>query len=169
MGFGNKAASAAAKAGGAAKKSRWGGVPSAQPKEPIISASKNPQRVRFLSSEITFNDGSGHESHKTLCEIVRSDVHAPGDVVLVGPFIINGKSKRVGEGRVKAMVVAAMGCDTDADFDALYPEGEPIDAALNGEEGEGSYLGNEAEVIVSRGGATASGDYFREYEWAPAE
>jgi hypothetical protein len=168
MGFANKSTTSAAKNGGA-KKSRWGGIPSAQPKEPIIEASPNPQRVRFLSSEITFNEGSGHESHKTLAAIVSSDVHKPGDVVLIGPFIINGKSKRVGEGRVKAMAVAGMGLETDEQFDALYPDGEPIDLALNGDEGESSYIGNEALVIVSRGGAREGGDYFREYEWAPTE
>jgi hypothetical protein len=166
MGFGNKAG-AAAKAGGKPK-SRWVGIPSAQPKEPIISASDKPQRVRFLSCEITYNDGSGHESFKMLAEVVRSDVHKPGDVVLIGPFIVNGKSKRVGEGRVKALAVAGMGLETDEQFDALYPEGEPIDAALAGDETDASFLGNEAEVIVSRGAATASGDYYREYEWAPA-
>ncbi len=163
MGFGNKGPAAKAKPKG----SRWGGVPSSAPKEPIIAASTEPQRVRFLSSEVTFNDGSGHESFKTLAEIVDSDVHKSGDVVLVGPFIINGKSKKVGEGRVKAMAVAAMGCEADEDFDALFPEGEPIDNALNGvDDTESSYIGREALVMVSRGGATANGDYYREYEWS---
>jgi hypothetical protein len=170
MGFGNKgpaAAKAKATGAGGARKSRWGGVPSSSPKEPIIEASKNPQRVKFLSCEVTFNDGTGHESFKTLVEIVESDVHEAGTVVLAGPFIINGKSKKVGEGRVKAMAVAGMGCDADEDFDALFPEGEPIDNALNGvEDADTSFIGREALVLVSRGGAREGGDYFREYEWS---
>jgi hypothetical protein len=154
---------------GAKKGSRWGGIPSAAPRVPIINASKEPQRVRILACEITFNQGSGHESFKCDAEIVSSDVHDAGDRVLVGPFIVNGKSKAVGEGRVKALAVAAMGCEADEDFDALFPAGEPIDNALNGVEGDESFLGHEVDVVVSRGSATESGDYFREYEWSAVQ
>ncbi len=168
--FKNRTPAAGAKA--PARKSRWGGIPSNEPREPIIKASANPQRVRVESCEVTFNDGSGHESFKAHATIVESDVHETGESVLIGPFIVNGKSKRVGEGRVQAMAVALMGCEDDDAFHGAYPEGEPIDNATNGvtnSDDTPSLNGREAYVIVSRGGATSTGDYFREFEWAAVE
>lgn len=159
-------------AAGGQKRSRWGGIPSNEPREPIIKASAEPQRVRVTSCEITYNEGSGHESFKAHAEILDSDVHEAGESVLIGPFIVNGKSKRVGEGRVQAMAVALMGCEDDASFHALYPEGEPIENALEGRddsEDAPSLVGREAWAFVSKGASKDGDDYFREYEWAPVE
>jgi len=135
----------------------------------LLLASENPQRVKLVSAELTTNRGTGHESFKPTFEVIDSDVHKAGDIVQL-VIIVNGTSKDVGEGRVKAMSVGLMGCDTDADFDALFPKGEPIENALNGVEvGDATLLGREALVLVSKGGPTATGDYYRECEWAIAE
>ncbi len=164
-GFGNRAP--AAGGNGAARGSRWGGIPSNEPKEPIIKASVNPQRVRLDSCEITYNDGNGNETFKSHFTVLESDVHEAGEKV-VALYLLSGKSKKMGEGRVQAMSVALMGCDGDADFHAKFPTGAPIEAALNGATEGATLLGREAYTIVSKGGVRDDGDYYREFEWASA-
>lgn len=148
-------------AGGPAK-SRWAGIKSHKPRDPLLT--RGEYRVRFLGAEVTFNKKTGNETFQTTVEVVDT---GDGSTVASGTvckllMIINGKSSDIGQGRVKAMHVAGAGYGSEDEYDAIDPDGSLIDATLNG----AGLVGRLADVRVAdvpgEGGRT-----FQEYEWFP--
>lgn len=145
---------------------RWGGIKSHQPKEPLLGIGE--YRVQLLGCEITFNRKSGNETFQTLVEVLDA---VEGSATPVGSkvkllMIVNGKSKDIGEGRVKSMFVAFTGYGTDEEYDAADPQGSFIDQTLNG----GGCIDRVADVRVTESGRSADGTkVFYEYEWSVPE
>jgi len=147
--------------GAPAPQSRWVGIKSHQPREPLLSTGE--YRVMLKSCEVTFNRKTGHETFKTHVEIVDA---AAGSTLPVGAevsvlAIVNGKSVDIGQGRVKAMFVGLTGAGDDPTFDAHDPAGATIDATLNGT----GCVGRLVDVTVRPGDKEG----FYEYEWSPTE
>ncbi len=151
---------------GGASASRWGGIKSQQPQEPILGPGS--YRVQFAGAEVTFNKGSGHEtfkSHVTVQDIADGSTNAVGSAASV-LNIINGKSQDIGQGRVKAMFVALAGLQTDEEFDALDARGASIEATLNG----AGMVGRLVDVTVTDNGTrTAKNAPIYEYTFTPTE
>ncbi len=164
----------------AAGGSRWAGIQSAQPRDPMLGV--GDYVVRVLSNAIGVNPATREESFKGHIEVVWA---ADGSHSQVGEraAVINkltGKSAQFGMERSKGYIVAAAGYATDAEYDAFDPQGHFIDSVL-GASNEYSaagltITGRLVRVRVSRGNdvidktsGQPTGDFYREYSWTVVE
>lgn len=148
----------------AAAKSRWGGIKSREARDPLLQ--RGTYLVELVGAEITFNRKSGNETFQTTVKVLHAE---PGSVSQADSqckilAIINGKSKDVGEGKVKAMSVAFAGYTSDDEYDAVDPEGAFIDETLNGR----GFVGRTAIVEVTDT-TNDSGKVFQDYNWGVSE
>ncbi len=171
--FGAKPGAAKAPPPPAKKKSRYAGIPSAAPRDPMPHVGE--YRLRVIGNTAGHNEGTGTDSYKSSLEIVGLDEkaaenHAEGDQVIVVQ-LTSGKAAKAGLPRVKAYVMAAAGYETDEEYDAFDPEGEFIDST----EGQANQysaadltiVGRLVDCKVTRGKNTPDGDdYYREFHWS---
>ncbi len=158
---------------GPARVSRWAGVTSAEPRDPMPRV--GVYRFRVLSCEQGFNPGKGTESFKCHLQVVGamdgSEDPAGHECVIVE--LLSGKAMQSGMARTKAFIVAASGYEDDASYDAFSSDGGHIDAVLGAANGYSSQtiVGRLVDCRVSRGKpvnpADPGGDYYRTYEWCP--
>jgi hypothetical protein len=161
--FGNKtvAGNGAKPAAPAKRASKWAGVKSSKPRDPIPHAGL--YRFKLLRAE----PGRTGEWFKIHLEIVDQaagqTMHANGDHVAVLFRTVDD----AGQSRCKAFFVAAAGYDDDASYDAVDADGAMIDAFF--ERGDDSQLaGRLVDCRVARGKDMPDGsDYYREYEFSP--
>jgi hypothetical protein len=144
------------------KASRWAGVKSSKPRDPVIHA--GVYRLEIVNGE----PGRTGEYFKVHFKIADQgegqSMHAVGDSVIVLFRTVDD----AGQSRCKAFFVAASGCEDDEAYDAHDPDGAKIDAFFD--RGEDSDLaGRLVDVNVRRGKEREDGDYYREFEWSPVE
>lgn len=156
--FGNKSSKPAANV--KPKGSRWKGVQSSKPRDPIIHA--GTYRLRVLSGE----PGRTGEYFKVHFRIEQQaegqTMHADGDDTIVLFRTVDD----AGISRCKGFFVAAAGYEDDASYDAVDPDGALMDQFFD--RGEDSGLsGRLVDVRVRRGKDKEDGDYYREFEWSP--
>lgn len=133
-------------------------------------------RLRYISGEARGESPkTGHATTHFIFEVVELDErgaqsHAVGDQVDVF-FIVNGKSRIVGMNRVFSLMTACAGFDSVEEYRAFDPQGECYLASVgesNSYSADGRTVhGRLVDVRVTKGGTTANGDYYREYQWAP--
>jgi len=154
----NKGASAAKPA--PAKKSKWAGVKSSKPRDPVIHA--GTYRLQIERGEVG-RTGEWFKVHFTIAaQADGQSMHADGDnVVLLFRTIDDA-----GQSRCKAFFVAAAGYDDDAGYDAADPDGAMIDAFFDRGE-DSALIGRFVDVRVSKGREKDDGDYYRECVWSP--
>lgn len=146
-----------------ARKSKWAGVKSSKPRDPIPH--KGDYRFRLVRGE----PGRTGEWFKVILSIEDQaegqTKHDLGDEVAILFRTIDD----AGQSRCKAFFVAVAGFEDDAAYDEFDPDGAKIDAFF--ERGEDSELaGRLVDCSVRRGKDTPDGsDYYREFEWAPVE
>jgi hypothetical protein len=155
-------------------KSKYSGVKSIQPRDPMPVAGK--YRFQVLEIEEGYNKGNDTTSHKVKLAIAAgaNERHAIGDVVTAA-WVTSGKSATNNLRRVKAFTMAAGGFETDDEYDVFDPDGLFIDATA-GSENDYSALtlvGRYVDCNVTRGNDVLSkdtgvptGDYYREYAWS---
>ncbi len=167
----NKAATAASPArGGGKRRSRYAGIEASAPRDPMPTA--GDYRFRVTECVEGHNPGTGTDSFKVKLEVVESDgsdANSEGENVLA-LFLVSGKGGQAGLSRVKSFVMAAAGYDDEEAFNEFDPEGEFIDSctgAQNEFSDMGGVAGRLVDCRVTRGNATPTGDYYREYSWAP--
>ena len=151
-----------------ARKSRFAGVKCATPRDPIPQVGGYRFAIRAI--EEGFRGGA-----KTTLEVIATEGISPHEIgafVFIPECLVTSKGAGIapGLGRFKSMVMAAMGFETEEEYDAFDPEGANLDAALgevnafakDGQPGVGRYV----DCVVTRGNATPDGqDYYRNYEW----
>lgn len=159
----------------AAPASRWAGIQSAQPRDPLLNA--GAYRLRLVSLVYGFNPGSNTESSKATFEVIASEgaeANTPGEQGAV-INLLSGKAGMQGMPRTKALVMAIAGASTDAEYNAFDPDGAFIDAAhgrANHRSAEAAALiGRLVDCRVTRGNAVKdeqgnpTADYYRNHHW----
>ncbi len=156
----NKGAPAKTAAPAKGKGSRWKGVQSSKPRDPIIHA--GTYRLRVVSGE-PGRTGEYFKVHFVIEQQADGQtMHADGDSTIVLFRLVDD----AGKARCKAFFVAAAGHHDDASYDAIDPDGALMDQFFD--RGEDSSLGGRlVDVRVRRGNDKEDGDYYREFEWAP--
>lgn len=155
--------------------SRWAGIQSAQPRDPLPNA--GAYRFRLAGMVYGFNPGTQTESSKVTLEVVGSDgpeANKPGETVTV-VNLLTGKAGLQGMPRTKAIVMAFAGCESDAEYNAFDPDGAFIDAChgrQNHRTAEAArMIGRLADSRVMRGNdvkdehGNQTGDYYRNCQW----
>jgi hypothetical protein len=161
----------------AKKKSRYGGIKAAAPKDPIPHM--GTYRFRVAGIEEGYNEGKSTTSYKVSLELVLLDDraekhHSVGDTVVI-PWVVDGaKNAQTNRGRVKAFVINAGGFESEEEYDSFDADGEFIDATTGVENAFSAYtlIGRLVDAEVKRGNDvidsktnTPTGDYYREYAW----
>lgn len=189
MAFGDKfnrsaPAKPAAQVGGK-RRSKYGGVKAAEPRDPVPFP--GIYRFRVVSVEEGHNRGRGTDSFKVsleICQTLGDEVlDKPGDTVSAF-WLTSGPAGPSGLSRVKSFVMAAAGYDDESEYDAFDPDGEFIDACA-GQRNEYAdagltIVGRYVDCEVTRGnpvvdrdtkevkiGRDGKPDFYREFAWSP--
>jgi hypothetical protein len=175
MAFGNFKPKAPEALARPAKKSRYKGIKSAQPKPPIPHA--GDYRFQILQCEEGFNDGEQTHSYKITVGFVevRQGPHKVGEVATI-PLVVEGsKAAAKNLQRLKAIFVAASGFESDEQYDAFDPSGHLFDVCAGTAESDNTMVcytvvGRLFDCRISRGNdvknketGIPTGDYYREY------
>jgi hypothetical protein len=164
-----KSANGAAAAGGGRPKSRWAGMRSAKPRDPMPHV--GIYRLRITEIEKRYgNAGNGNrESVVTAFAIVDldekgSEAHAAGDVVkMINLYTSAGMAE------FQAFVNAAGGFESDDDYVAALGDDGGFVAGILGEgsgPAQATLVGRLVDVEVGRGKDDGKGDYYRRYAFA---
>jgi hypothetical protein len=157
--FGNKSA-AKPVGNGAARKSKWAGVKSSQPKDPVLHA--GTYRLEILDPE-PGRTGQWFKPHfRIVAQADGQVIHADGDEVLV---LLNTTTD-AGRESIKNFLVAGSGYEDDEQYAAADPDDSDLVAYVGG------LRGRFVDVRVKRGkdfvNKNGEQDYYRECDWAPA-
>lgn len=154
--------------------SRWAGVTSQADRTPIIAAGK--YTAKHKGGKIKNESGEWAVITFEVVESDGADATAPGEEAIMLQGL--GDRYNIGAGKVKAYVMALIGCPSDDAYDEFDEDGEFLDAML-GEENDRSeeaksYLDTEIEFTVRRGkeivkDGKPTGDYYREFSWVTNE
>jgi hypothetical protein len=155
------------------RKSRYAGITADVPRDPMPEVGEYILKVVECTEGV--NPGTGTESFKATFEVVdgTNEAHAAGDQV-VAVFLLTGKGGPSGLPRVKSLVMAAAGYESEDEFNAFDPDGEFIDActgAVNAYSEAGlGIAGRYVFAEVKRGkdvvrDGVPTGDYYREFSW----
>lgn len=151
--------------------SKWGGIPSAQPRSPILDNFGHDYDVELVSYEETRNPGKGTESYKVTIKILASDdpkVKVGSEAVIL--YMKHGKALETAMSKLKATSVAFAGMSSDEEYDAADPEGNFISNTFT-QTGE-NLIGEKAHVQVLQGAPrldqndNPTGQYWPEYAWS---
>lgn len=152
--------------------SRYAGISAEQPRDPMPT--EGIYRFRVTRCEESMHPQKRTESFKLYLEVV--DIAEGGEGFAVGDIAfvvqrISGEGSLQGLGRVKAFAVAAAGYETEAEYDAMDPEGLLIAATVGHRnafsEKKLTLIGRLVDCQVRKGKVREDGEYYREYTWAP--
>ena len=162
----------ATKATTATKKSRYAGISAAAPRPPFPC--EGTYILECTSCEEGNNPKTGRDSFKLGFRVTESEGEnaskVDSDVNIIE--LISGTSMIPGLARVKAALIALMGYEDEAEYDAFDPDGLCIEAATgasNDYSKDGNpVIGRHVMCQVTRGNTRPDGvDYYRNYTWAP--
>lgn len=161
-------------------KSRFAGVKAAGDRTPQLGPGK--YRLKLGEPFVSRERSEYYFAPATVVEVIedrREDSSDPGegDECLAMLQCIAGDSRRPGYARIKAFAIAIAGCDNEAAYDEIDPDGLFAEHVLNDgsdgldEDGEPyeTIEGREVVVTVRKGKPTRDGlDYYRENSFEPA-
>jgi len=147
----------------AGRKSRFAGLGGGEERDPLLEVGR--YRLRVISTTLEPSPKDDREWFKAKVEVVESSGSTATEVGSICGVIACFATKP-GKAEMFRFIRAAAGCaDDDAYFEEFGTEGEHIDACLD----EDSPIeGAEFDAVVSKGGETQDGDWYRNYRFTPA-